>query len=198
MWATTIRAVYWVQSWWTTLAKRQRICVFKRYSIFKITRTGSMIAKETKYNHSGYRDTTNATGCNERFWKWWRHKNMFSKKMIYFRYIPYLLGWLFCITAGKRYYLLQIHSQRNLFMTNESKSIFFICQACFSNPSILLSILSDRYTSFVQMLLWFIYCCVYRAVIDAFLWASGSSLNPGMVRSLIFVRVHLSTGYDTP
>ena len=38
MWATTIRAVYWMQSWWTTPAKRQGICVFKsliiKYGIY--------------------------------------------------------------------------------------------------------------------------------------------------------------------
>ena len=53
------------------------------------------------FKHTGYRDTTISTGYNERSWKWWRHKNMIGKKMIYFSYIPNLLGWLFCITAGK-------------------------------------------------------------------------------------------------
>ena len=58
--------------------------------------------------------------------------------MIYFSHIPNLLGWLFSIAAGKRYCLLQIQLQRNLFMTNENKNIFFyFAKRVFTNSSIL-------------------------------------------------------------
>ena len=68
---------------------------------------------------------------------------MFGKKMIYFSHIPNLLGWLFCIAAEKRYYLLQIQLQRNLFMTNGSIKTFSFVKRVFINPSILRSIFSD-------------------------------------------------------
>ena len=53
--------------------------------------------------------------------------------MIYFSPISNLLSWLFCIAAGKRYCLLQIQLQRNLFTKNEIKSIFFLSSRVFSS-----------------------------------------------------------------
>ena len=157
--------------------------------------------QQQKKKNAGYRDTTNATGYNERNWKWWRHNNIFGKKKIYFSHIPYLLGWLFCIAAGKRYCLLQIQLQRNLFTTNENKSIFSFVKPVFTNPSILRSTFSDRYASFVQMFLWFMYCGESRASIYAFLWVPGS-VNVHWIRkwfkAWFFIRVQLTTGYDTP
>ena len=49
-------------------------------------------------------------------------------------------------SAGKRYYLLQIQLQRNLFMTNENKNMFSFVKCVFNNPSIVRSIFSDRHT----------------------------------------------------
>ena len=153
--------------------------------------------------HTGYRDTTNATGYNERSWKWWRHKNMFGTKMIYFSLIPNLLGWLFCIAAGKQYYLLQIQLQENLFMTNENKNIFF-----FFLSSVFLStttyfgqyFLTVKHF-FVPILSWFIYCWDSKASVDAFLRAPGS-VNVHWIQEWCkawhLVRVQLTTGYDRP
>ena len=76
----------------------------------------------------------------ERSWKWWRQKNLFGKTKIYFSHIPNLFGWLFCIAAGKRYYLLQIQLQRNRFMTNRNKNIFSFVKHVFTTPSIQVSV----------------------------------------------------------
>ena len=127
------------------------------------------------YHHIGYRDTTNATWYNERNWKWWRHKNMFGKKLFILAIFLIFLDDYFFVAIGKRNYRLQIQLQRNLLMTNEYKNIFFsFVKRVFTKPSLLRSVFSDHYTSFVQMLLWLIYCCDSRASIDAFLWAPGS------------------------
>ena len=54
---------------------------------------------------TGYRDTTNALGTTNEAENNDVTRICSVRKMIYFSHIPNLLGWLFCIAAGKRYCL---------------------------------------------------------------------------------------------
>ena len=147
--------------------------------------------------HTGYRDTTRWLGATNTVENYDVTRICSWKIMIFFlRHIPILLGWLFCIAAGKRYCLLQTQLLRNLFTTNKNKNFFFsVVKRVFTKPSIFRSIFLTVYACFVQMLLWLLYCCDSRASIDPFLWAQGSVsvLNPEMVQSLMFL-----LGYNIP
>ena len=70
---------------------------------------------------------------------------------------------------------------------------FSFVKRVFTNPSILRSIFSDRYTSFVQMLFWFLFCCGLDICISLSPRWCQCPLNPGISSKLDFL-----LGYNLP
>ena len=126
---------------------------------------------------------------------------MFGKKMIYFSHTPNPLGWLLCTDAGKRNCLLQIQLQRNLFMTNENKSIFLLSSVFSPTPAYF-----GQYFLTVIHLLCKCFCDLYIVfILESPLMhffepqvVSMSTENGNGSQLDFFVRVQLTKGYDTP
>ena len=84
--------------------------------------------------HTGYRNTMNVTGYNKRSWKWWRHRNVFGKKILILAIFLIFLDGYFVLLQKSSITFYRYNCREICSWQTKIKTFFSFCQACFHQP----------------------------------------------------------------